>query len=124
MGILPTLDNLLMRMLQVEGTCHVCAEQNEMIFHIMFECIFSRRVWMGCCPCVMEVTQDLTTEGLVLKRLFIKAVLVKKVKTRCTTLWLLWHNRNNVVHDKCWGNHNGIIRKVNEIPECRNQETL
>ena len=85
-GILPTADSLLMKRLQVKGTCQICAEQNETIFHAMFECIFNLRVWMGCCSRVLKVTQDLTIKLMVLERLLIKAIQVKKVETMCTTL--------------------------------------
>ena len=98
-GILPTSDNLLRRRLTIDHNCQICVDQNESLFHVMFECRLSRQVWIECCPWVLEVIQDILSEGNIFEKLFIKAYQQKQVEVVCMTLWLLQFNRNRVVHD-------------------------
>ena len=72
-GILPIVDNLLRRRLNVDSVCQICFEQNESIFHVMFDYRLSKQVWTGSCLWVLEVMEDILTEENVFEKLFIKA---------------------------------------------------
>ena len=116
-GILPTIGNLLKKRLNVEGSCQTCGGGFESIFHAMFECIFSNRVWWICCKWIHEIFQDWFMEGDILERVFIKAAQAKEVEIFCTILWLLWHNKNKVVHEQICQTPDGIVRKAKDILE-------
>ena len=81
----------------------------------MFGCIFSNRVWMVCYTWIHEVFQDWSVEGDILEKVFIKAAWVKEVEIFCAILWLLWQNRNKVVHEHLCQIPEGIMRKAKEI---------
>ena len=63
-GILLTVDNLLLRRLNVDSGCQICVEQNESIFHIMFECRLSKQIWKESCLWVLEIMQGVLTEAM------------------------------------------------------------
>ncbi|GAA0163397.1 hypothetical protein LIER_39587 [Lithospermum erythrorhizon] len=46
-NILPTKDKLLKGRLNVDGTCMLCGEDGETLFHILLPCQFSRRFWFS-----------------------------------------------------------------------------
>ena len=47
--ILPTIDNLGLRGVNLNWCCCVCDEQDESVFYIMFSCVFSWGVWNTIC---------------------------------------------------------------------------
>ena len=79
---------------------------------------------MEDCPWVLDIMQEMMTEGNVFEKMFIKAYQVKQVEVVCTTLWLLWSNRNRVVHDQVCLTVKELGRRVKENIESYHTATF
>ena len=108
-----------MRRLNIDSECQICVEKNESIFHVMFDCRLSKQIWREVCPWVLEVVQGGLIEYNVIENLFIKSCQENKVEVVCVTLWLIWFNRNKVIHDHVCQTSFEIVKRVKENVECR-----
>ncbi|XVE61195.1 hypothetical protein DITRI_Ditri06bG0020100 [Diplodiscus trichospermus] len=109
-GILPTMDNLQGRRLQVDNACPVCGCQNESSIHVFYFCIFSKAVWNDLCPEILQV--DFSDESQSWRRAFGLWRSRDIVEQCMNASWLIWINRNNCYHNKTCKNPTAVVRQA------------
>ncbi|OMO88655.1 reverse transcriptase [Corchorus capsularis] len=99
-NILPIKSVLRRRGLEIDDTCDVCGGHEDSMFHALFECPFSMRVWDLVCPWVASCLEDWSDEIDLWDFFLAKASRpVGQLDKFLCTLWLLWKNQNNSLHN-------------------------
>ena len=77
----------------------VCGHSMETNKHIFFECVLSAEVWRKICPQVLDILEDHKDDIQSWER--VMNVLQERdlVNRGMYTLWMIWNNRNNCVHN-------------------------
>ncbi|XVF12979.1 hypothetical protein REPUB_Repub08aG0167000 [Reevesia pubescens] len=111
-GFLPTASVLCARGIGIANVCAVCGFLNESIFHVFFECHFSRSVWMELCPWLLPCLDEWQESSTFWFQLLTKAVLQGHLDTVLFSLWLIWANRNKCFHLSANYTPSGVCRLV------------
>lgn len=96
MNVLPTLDNLIRRRMEVMPTCSLCNHQNEIVLHALVDCAFAKTCWLssslgfvGHCSSFLN---------------WLEQAFNRSSKELCNLIamicWRLWMRKN----DKVWNN--------------------
>ena len=101
--ILPTTDNFEVRGVHVDMCCCVCREQVEYVFHLLFVCVFSRRVWNRICLWVRPSVDENADFGEFWEKMFIKVKQANELELFCVSLWMIWNNKNKTFHKNVKG---------------------
>ncbi|KAH9754875.1 reverse transcriptase domain-containing protein [Citrus sinensis] len=111
MNVLPTVDNLRPRKVEVSPICPICNAENESVLHCLVECLFAQSCWLlssigtfGSCSSLFD---------------WFEQVFTRCCKDDCNLAvmlcWRLWFNRN----DKVWNNHGSRAQSlVNAAGHC------
>ncbi|KAH9786019.1 reverse transcriptase domain-containing protein [Citrus sinensis] len=111
MNVLPTVDNLRPRKVEVSPICPICNAENESVLHCLVECLFAQSCWVlssigtfGSCSSLFD---------------WFEQVFTRCCKDDCNLAvmlcWRLWFNRN----DKVWNNHGSQAQSlVNAAGHC------
>ncbi|OMO62153.1 reverse transcriptase [Corchorus capsularis] len=99
-GILPTKKTLQQKGIEISSTCEMCGAMEDSLFHIFFSCPFSQRVWDTVCPWLRNYLNNWERRDKSWECLLIKAQNLGTIEIVCVVLWLLWMNRNKVIHER------------------------
>ncbi|KAH9730036.1 reverse transcriptase domain-containing protein [Citrus sinensis] len=111
MNVLPTVDNLRPRKVEVSPICPICNAENESVLHCLVECLFAQSCWVlssigtfGSCSSLFD---------------WFEQVFTRCCKDDCNLAvmlcWRLWFNWN----DKVWNNHGSQAQSlVNAAGHC------
>ena len=56
-NIIPTVENLKMKGMDLEGGCDVCGVREETVNHVMFHCKLSQDVWYRVRPTLLKYAE-------------------------------------------------------------------
>ena len=99
---LPVKVNLREKGVDMEAACAVCGNQDETFEHVFFSCSFSKAVWATVFP-DLQVQRNINADYVKYWEEFLLALESKQdLEKGLYTLWLIWSNRNDCVHNfKC-----------------------
>ncbi|XVF08744.1 hypothetical protein REPUB_Repub07fG0029400 [Reevesia pubescens] len=101
--ILPTRSNLIAKGIVCDHLCVVCGRNTKSIFHVFFDCDFSKVVWLSLCPWLVQFLATFSELASFWVQLLTKANEVGHLRVLLYSLWFLWTNRNNCLYkDSCF----------------------
>ena len=110
-NIVPTVQNLRGKGLQLVNRCCVCDQEGESTFHVMFECKRNCIIWGRVYPRVIELLQRADV-GDFWQGLFQQLHRDNSLELFCIICWLIWTNRNRSFHDSICYSPGKIIRSA------------
>ena len=98
LDIIPSNFNLFCRKIPTSPICPICQKCEETGLHILWKCNLSKKLWANI-GWNFSNTNPSSFSGLF--EYVISSLTIEHVELFCYICWLLWNERNNVVHDRC-----------------------
>uniref|UniRef100_A0A2N9IPV8 Reverse transcriptase domain-containing protein n=1 Tax=Fagus sylvatica TaxID=28930 RepID=A0A2N9IPV8_FAGSY len=91
---LPTKANLFSRGVLSSCTCPVCHDENETIFHTLWDCQYARTVWQNSLLHKLHYSIQVSNWNDVVEEV-LRTQRRQDIETFFTLAWMIWGNRNN-----------------------------
>uniref|UniRef100_A0A2N9F1N7 Reverse transcriptase zinc-binding domain-containing protein n=1 Tax=Fagus sylvatica TaxID=28930 RepID=A0A2N9F1N7_FAGSY len=91
---LPTKANLFSRGVLSSCTCPVCHDENETIFHTLWDCQYARTVWQNSLLHKLHYSIQVSNWNDVVEEV-LRTQRQQDIETFFTLAWMIWGNRNN-----------------------------
>ncbi|XP_065623699.1 uncharacterized protein LOC136065014 [Quercus suber] len=98
MNALPTMQNLRIRGVNTDGYCPVCDQCLEGTSHALFCCDIPQSVWGYWENCPIDIVNSSWDFSSLALQLLSKGS-TRDLESFLITAWLIWLNRNQIVHD-------------------------
>ncbi|KAL4289532.1 hypothetical protein GQ457_14G001790 [Hibiscus cannabinus] len=120
---LPTRDRLSSFGMQVETGCVLCGREQETRDHIFFDCVFSRKVWLGILLACQLRRDCMTWElelGWAVARLKGRSLLTVILQLSWNTfIYVIWKERNLRIFQRKFSHEDSLIHSIKDIVSIR-----
>ncbi|OMO80722.1 reverse transcriptase [Corchorus capsularis] len=99
-GILPTKSQLQSRGIPIDQSCLVCGGVEYNLYHVFFDCVFSKTVWDIISPWLPVSIVNWVDREDFWDCLLSKASQLGSLDVVCMVLWMIWSNRNKALYEQ------------------------
>ncbi|XP_050259107.1 uncharacterized protein LOC126704117 [Quercus robur] len=114
--ILPTKLNLSKRKIIVDAMCPICLRFPESVVHALWECGAARDVWVGSLK-ILQKGGSRMVDMLQLMEYLMEQVKSHDMEVMLVQAWLIWNQRNRVVHGGKFHNLGWLNNRATEFLE-------
>ncbi|XP_019179940.1 PREDICTED: uncharacterized protein LOC109175143 [Ipomoea nil] len=97
-GIFPTMDNLLLKRVEVEPVCNMCGMDHEDIMHSLVSCDYAKAIWAQSNLPIPNIITNIFHEWF---SALLNVLDSDGIMFTATILYHLWRARNGAVWDAC-----------------------
>ena len=114
--ILPTKLNLLKRKIIDDAMCPICTRFSELAIHGFWECEVAKDVWSGSLKILQKGVLGLA-DLIHLMEYLLDRVEIQDMEVVLVQAWLIWNQRNRVVHGGKFHDLGWSINRTRELLE-------
>ncbi|GLT31223.1 hypothetical protein SLA2020_059750 [Shorea laevis] len=119
-NVIPTMDNLHKKKVEVDLECPMCGVEKESVFHSLMSCSLARAVWLGC-PLNLHVSELQVDDFATFFDSTVAILGKEQLELFCLLCWSLWNSRNGALWNRNSINPQHIIqRTLNFMTEYKN----